>query len=67
MFLQELDRWSAKERNCQELGQIFEPWLRIGLESANRTFRLANAAIDAFGESAREKMRSMQTCCIGFS
>jgi hypothetical protein len=27
---------------------LFGPWLRVGLDSVNRAFRLANAAIDAF-------------------
>jgi hypothetical protein len=31
-----------------EVEPFFEPWLRVGLDSVNRAFRLANAAIDAF-------------------
>jgi hypothetical protein len=31
-----------------EVEPLFEPWLCVGLDSVNRAFRLANAAIDAF-------------------
>src|SRR6476620_10266571 len=31
-----------------EVEPLFGPWLRVGLDSVNRAFRLANAAIDAF-------------------
>ena len=31
-----------------EVEPLFGPWLRVGLDSVNGTFRLANTAIDAF-------------------
>ena len=38
--------------NCRvlavEVEPLFGPWLRVGLDSVNRAFRLANTAIDAF-------------------